>query len=62
MGRIDQATITTTILCAPGWARFGRIDRNGADVAAHELARMIIERIGTDQRGASSPHQLLLAL
>lgn len=64
MSRIDQATIATTILTAPDWARVGITapTETVRDAAAHELARTIIERIGGDQREASSPNQLPLAL
>lgn len=64
MNRIDQATIATTILCAPGWARVGITapTETVRDAAAHELARTIIERIDGDQREVSSPDQLPLAL
>lgn len=64
MERIDQLTIAATILHAPGWARVGITAPTETlrDAAAHELARTIIERIGGDQREASSPDQLPLAL
>lgn len=64
MSRIDATTIATTILTAPGWARVGIAapTETVRDAAAHELARTIIERIGTATGESSNPDQLPLAL
>jgi hypothetical protein len=64
MDRIDQTTIATTILTAPGWARIGITapTESVRDAAAHELARTIIERIGGDPRELSNADQLPLKL
>lgn len=64
MSRIDQATLATTILSAPGWARVGITapSERLLDDAAHELARAIIDLLGAATREQCNPDQLALAL
>lgn len=64
MLRLTQASIATTLLRAPGWARVGLTapTERLRDDAANELARAILEEIGEGYADAPGPDQLRLTL
>lgn len=64
MERIDETSIATTILNAPGWVRIGITapDNRMRDDAARELARAIVVQMNNDEHAPIDPNQLRFEL